>query len=123
MEKWDRKFFVRNGIVGFIAGIISGLFASGGGLVLVPAFCFFCGMDEKKSRGTSIFCVLFLVIVSGLIYFKGNFIDWGVGIKCALGGVVGGWIGSKLLKRLNEEALKAIFIVFLGYVSIKMLFF
>ncbi|MBR3152547.1 MAG: sulfite exporter TauE/SafE family protein [Clostridia bacterium] len=116
-----KKFVMKNGIIGFVAGVVSGLFASGGGLILVPAFVFFNKMNEKRSRGTSIFCILFLVLASSFIYYKENFIDWNIGIKCAIGGIIGGIIGSILLKRLDEKILKIIFIFFLGYVGIRML--
>ena len=77
----EKNFWIKNGIIGFVAGIISGLFTSGGGLILVPAFSRISKKDEKISRGTSIFCVLFLVVVSSAIYFKGDYLDWNIGIK------------------------------------------
>ena len=116
----DKKFFVKNGLIGFVAGIISGLFASGGGLILVPAFSFLDKLEEKRSRATSIFCILPLVVTSGIIYFTGNYIDWEIGIKCAIGGIIGGVIGSHLLKKLDERVLKISFIIFLMYVSYRM---
>ncbi len=117
----DKKFFLKNSIIGFVAGIITGLFASGGGLILVPAFSFLDKLEEKKSRATSILCILPLVITSGIVYFTGNYIDWNIGIKCAIGGIIGGIIGSVLLKKLDEKILKITFIIFLFYVSFKML--
>lgn len=117
----EKNFWIKNGIIGFVAGIISGLFTSGGGLILVPAFSRISKKDEKISRGTSIFCVLFLVVVSSAIYFKGDYLDWNIGIKCAIGGIIGGAIGSLILKKINEIFLKISFILFLVYMSIKML--
>ena len=108
-------------IIGFFAGIISGFFAAGGGMILVPAFLHILNLDEKKARATSIFCILPMVIVSGFFYMQGNHIDWNVGLKCAIGGIVGGFIGSKLLKKLSNNVLRIFFIVFLSYVSIKMI--
>ena len=115
------KFSWKNGVIGFLAGIVSGLFASGGGLILVPASVFLDKMDEKRSRGTSIFCVLFLVLASCFVYYRESYIEWNIGIKCAIGGIIGGVIGSRLLKKLDEKVLKIIFILFLGYVGVKML--
>ena len=37
-------------ILGFLAGIVSGLFASGGGMILVPAFIYFLDMEDKKEE-------------------------------------------------------------------------
>ena len=112
---------IKKVIVGLLAGIINGLFAAGGGMIIVPAFVHIFKMNEQKARATSIFAILPIVITSGLIYYKNNFVDWNIGIKCAIGGIIGGIIGAKLLKRLSDKILKEIFIVFLIYVSIRMI--
>ena len=108
-------------IIGFIAGIISGFFASGGGLILVPAFVYFFKLNEKQSRATSIFAVLPMVIISGILYNSGTEFDWTMGIKCAIGGIIGGFIGAKLLNKASPIILKILFIIFLLYTSIKMI--
>ena len=112
---------LKKGIIGFCAGLVSGLFATGGGLILVPAFVYLLKENEQKSRGTSIFCILPLVIISGLGYYTNNYINWEVGIKCAIGGVIGGILGAKLLKIIPEILLKLTFTAFLIYVAIRMI--
>ncbi len=76
---------------------------------------------KHGARATSIFAILPMVLASSLFYFKGNFIDWRIGILCAIGGIIGGYIGSKLLKKLSDKVLKISFIIFLFYVAIKMI--
>lgn len=107
--------------LGLIAGFISGLFAAGGGMIVVPAYVHIFKLDEANARATSIFTILPMVITSALFYYNNNYIDWNIGIKCAIGGIIGAYIGSKLLKKLSDKVLKIIFIVFLIYVSIKMI--
>ena len=107
-------------IIGMLAGIISGLFSTGGGMILVPAFMYWIELDATKSRGTSVFCILPMVITSSFFYYKGNFIDWKISILCAIGGAAGGYFGAKLLKKLPEKYLKIAFTIFLIYVSFKM---
>lgn len=108
-------------ITGFIAGLISGLFASGGGLILVPAFLYILKMEDKKARGTAICCILPMVIASSIFYYTDHYINWEIGIKCAIGGIVGGVIGAKLLKKIPTKYIKLAFTFFLLYVSIRML--
>ena len=43
-------------LVGLIVGFISGMFASGGGLLLIPAYIHFFDSSEKEARATAIFC-------------------------------------------------------------------
>lgn len=108
-------------IIGFSAGLISGLFAAGGGLILVPAFVYILNETEEKARATSIFCILPLVIISGISYYKNDYINWELAIKCAIGGIIGGIIGAKLLKIFPDIVLKISFLFFLIYTSIKMI--
>lgn len=88
-------------IIGLLAGIVSGLFSTGGGMILVPAFVHLLKLDDTKSRGTSVLCILPMVITSSFFYYKGNFINWKVAILCAIGGTVGGYIRSKTIKKIT----------------------
>lgn len=108
-------------IIGVIAGFISGFFASGGGLLLVPAFVYFFYLSEKEARASSIYAILPMVLVSGIYYYKGNYVDWELAIKCAIGGMIGAYIGSKLLKKLSSNILKITFLIFLIYVAMRMI--
>ena len=112
---------IKKVFVGIIAGFISGLFAAGGGMIVVPAFVHVFKLDEAKARATCIFAILPMVITSGLFYYNNNYIDWNIGIKCAIGGIIGGFIGSKLLKKRSDKIFKIIYIIFIVYVSIKMI--
>ena len=114
------KNFLKKIIIGLLAGFISGFFSTGGGLILVPAFIYLLEMDAQKSRGTSIFCILPMVITSSFFYYKGHYIEWKTAILCAIGGMLGGYIGAKLLKKLPTKILKIAFSIFLIYASYKM---
>ena len=113
---------IKKVIIGSLAGIISGLFSTGGGMILVPAFIHLLDIDATKARGTSIFCILPMVVTSSFFYYKGNFIDWKIAIFCAVGGTIGGYIGAKLLKILPEKIMKIAFTIFLIYISYRMIF-
>lgn len=108
-------------VIGILAGMVSGLFSTGGGMILVPAFIYLLNLEDTKARGTSVFCILPMVITSSFFYYKGNFIDWKIAVLCAIGGAIGGYFGAKLLKKLPEKVLKIAFTVFLIYASFKML--
>ena len=120
-NKKQLKKITRLSLIGFVAGLISGFFSTGGGLILVPAFLYLLEMDSQKARGTSVFCILPMVLTSSIFYYKGNFINWKVAILCGIGGAVGGYIGAKLLKKLPEKYLKIAFTIFLIYVSLRMI--
>lgn len=108
-------------VVGFFSGLVCGFFSSGGGMLLVPFFIHVLKIEDVKARGTSVFCILFLVVTSSIFYIRQNYIDINLGIKCAIGGVIGAFIGSKILFNINKKYLRILFIIFLIYSGIKMI--
>ncbi len=121
MIKDNSSFNIKKILIGIMAGIVSGLFSTGGGMILVPAFIYLLNLDDVKARGTSVFCILPMVVTSSFFYYKGNFINWKIAILCAIGGAIGGYIGAKLLKKLPKSVLKISFTIFLIYASYKMI--
>lgn len=79
------KEILKKSIIGLSAGFISGFFATGGGMILVPAFVYLLNMKAQKARGTSIFCILPMVLTSSIFYYQGNYINWNIAILCAIG--------------------------------------
>ena len=107
-------------LIGFIVGFICGFLGAGGGLVLVPFLSNVLDKDEKVSRASSVFSILFLVVVASIFHIKEIKIDYLLTIKCIIGGLIGSYFGSKLLLKLNNKILNLLFIIFLIYSGIKM---
>ena len=114
-------FYWKELVIGLGAGIICGLFASGGGMILVPAFIYLLNMKEVEARATSILCILPMVVISGIFYYQNHYINIKSGILCAIGGIIGGIIGAKLLNKIPEKYIKITFTTFLIYASFKMI--
>lgn len=108
-------------LIGLFAGVLSGLFASGGGMILLPACIYFFKLDEKEARATTIFCILPMVITTAVIYSRNQDINWSTGIKVIIGGIVGALLGTRLLQKLDNKWLKIVFIVFLFYAVFNLL--
>lgn len=114
-------------IIGLAAGILSGMVGVGGGIILVPAFVFFLGYSQHQAQGTSlgVLC-LPVVILAFLNYYldgkrTGHPIDLKVIGIIALGFIAGGYFGSKIAIRVDQQMLKRIFAVVLLYTAYKML--
>lgn len=107
--------------IGVIIGFISGMFSAGGGLILVPVCTYILKMDEKEARATTLFCIVPMVLTTAIIYNRNNFLDWNLGIKCAIGGIIGGMIGGKLLNKIPNKYLQIFFILFLFYAGFNLL--
>lgn len=117
----SRVRMIKKIIIGLVAGIISGLFSTGGGMILVPSFIYFLNMDDIKARATTITCILPMVIATTILYAKNQYLDWNLGVRVAVGGIIGGFIGSKFLNKIPKIWLKISFIIFLIYVGLKMI--
>ena len=50
--------YIKNSIIGLLAGIVSGLFSTGGGMILVPAFIHLLKMED--TQGSKSLYYLFL---------------------------------------------------------------
>ncbi len=113
---------IKISLIGLFSGLINGLFSTGAGMLLVPLFIYILKLEDKISRGTAIFCILIMVITSSIFYYQNDYIDWHKSILLALGGIIGGILGAKILKKLDEKYLKVIFIVFLIYIGFSFIF-
>ena len=112
---------LKNSIIGICAGFITGFFSTGGGMIVLPALIYFLKMDERKARATTIFAILPMVITAAIFYYKDRYFDFSLGVKCAVGGVVGGFIGTRLLKKISNKFLRGGFILFLVYAGVVMI--
>lgn len=117
----NKKAKIKKVMIGLLAGFISGLFSTGGGLILVPAFTYILQLDTVEARATSIMCILPMVLTTSFFYAKNKYIDWKLGFLCAIGGIIGSYIGSKVISKIPTYILKIAFTIFLIYVALYML--
>lgn len=110
---------IKKSVIGFISGFATGLFSTGGGTILIPSFVYFFGLNEKEARATSVCCVLPATIFSLCFYIKDKLVDIKLAVLCAIGGIIGAFIGTKLLRKLSDGILKICLAIFLLYVSIR----
>jgi len=109
-------------VVGLAAGILSGLVGVGGGIIIVPALVFFLGFTQLQAQGTSLGLLLLPVGIFAVInYYKAGHIDLKVVGIMSLAFVAGGFIGSKLALRIDQEIIKKIFAVLLFYTAFRLL--
>lgn len=113
--------FLLSAIIGAAAGLLNGLFGSGGGTILVPAMERFLKIKPQKAHATSVAIILPLTIVSAVIYSKLGEINWQPLVFISIGGVAGGFLGAKLLTRISDKWLHRIFGLFMIFAAIRMI--
>jgi uncharacterized protein len=110
------------GLVGFFAGVLSGLVGVGGGIIIVPCLVIFLGFSQQAAQGTSLGLLLLPVGIFAVInYYNKGYIDFKVVLVMSIAFIAGGWLGSKLALQLSQEVLRKIFAVVLIYTAFRML--
>lgn len=107
--------------IGLLAGILSGLFGVGGGVVMVPLQMLLLGESIKSAVRTSLGAIV-PIAISGLAQhtWNGNVL-WIPGTCLGLGGIVGAQLGTRLLPRLPDRTVNTLFRLFLIGLAVYMI--
>lgn len=109
--------------IGLGAGVLSGIFGIGGGVVIVPALILLAGFAPIMATGTSLAALLLPVGALGAYeYYKKGHLNLGAALWIALGLAIGVWFGAKLAQHLSPVQLRRSFAVFLVLVAGKVWF-
>jgi len=91
------------GAIGTAAGVFSGLFGVGGGVVIVPLLVLWLGYEEREATGTSLAAIVLIAgTAAALQAVYGNVrADYGAAIGIpAVGGVLAGtWLQQRIPTR------------------------
>ncbi len=100
--------------LGLIVGVLVGLLGIGGGVVLVPAMVYLLHFDQHMAQGTSLFILLPPIGLGALRgYWKNGQVDLRAGVYCAIGFLLGGYVGGRVAVPMPSVYLKGIFGFFL----------
>jgi len=100
--------------LGLTVGVLVGLLGIGGGVVLVPALVYLLGYDQHLAQGTSLFILLPPIGLGALReYWRNGQVDLQAGICCAVGFLLGGYVGGRIAVPLPSRDLQGIFGFFL----------
>jgi len=106
--------------IGLVAGLLSGLFGVGGGILIVPALVFLLKFDQRLAAGTSLGAIVPTSIVGVISYAASGSVEWMAALYLALGAIVGAQIGSWLLHKIPKLVLQWAFIAFLVVVIVQL---
>ena len=110
-------------LIGLAAGLLSGLFGIGGGILIVPALLLIGRMAPATATGTSLGALLLPVGALGAWqYYKNGHVDVRASALIALGLLVGAFFGARFAQGLDPLLARRAFAVFLVLVSVKVWF-
>ena len=110
--------------IGLLAGVLSGLFGIGGGIVIVPMLILLVGLTTTQAAGTSLAALLLPVGALGALeYWRGGFVDLRYAAILAVGLLLGAYLGARLGISLPVEVVQRGFGVLLVIVGVRFIFF
>jgi uncharacterized membrane protein YfcA len=108
-------------VIGLCAGVLSGLFGIGGGVIIVPSLAVFARMAPHMAIGTSLGALLLPVgLLGAMQYYKAGHLDVRASLLIALGLFVGVFAGAKLGLSLAPVTIRRLFAVFLAILAVRM---
>lgn len=102
-------------LAGFAAGVASGLFGVGGGVLMVPAALYLApGTDFHLAKAASLVVIVASAGIGVWTHHRRASVDFRNGALLALGGFVGAILSTLFVERVEDRVLGALFGVFLA---------
>ncbi len=115
----DRTEIAMMLLLGGCAGVLSGMFGIGGGLIIVPVLIVMCDLDPKTAVGTSLFALLLPTGLLGVLeYWRRGELRFVPGLLIAFGIFCGAYLGARITGSMSASTMKRVYAVFLIAVAI-----
>ena len=76
-------------VLGFVGGVLSGLFGVGGGILFVPVLVLVLGLTQVHAEATSLLAILPTVIAGAWQQHRYGNVDWRAALLVGLGSIAG----------------------------------
>jgi uncharacterized membrane protein YfcA len=108
-------------VIGLLAGVLSGLFGIGGGVLIVSAMVVLLRVPILEATGTSLAALLLPVGILGAIeYHRAGNVQLVPAALIAGGLFLGTWAGARWAHTLGPVALQRMFAVFLLVMAVRL---
>jgi uncharacterized protein len=109
--------------IGSVAGILSGIFGIGGGIVIIPALVYILGFSQHRATGTSLAVLLPPIgIAAFLEYYRRGNVDIPSAVIIACTVLFGAWIGSLFSNRISDPVLRLSFGVLVVIMGVALIY-
>ncbi len=105
--------------IGLILGLLSSFLNIGGGPFNLIVLSYFFSMDSKTAALNSLYIILFSQVanlISTFIQGEIPSIKWGMLISMMISGAIGGYVGRRIAKHIDNEKTDRLFFVLLGII-------
>ncbi|HET9544757.1 MAG TPA: sulfite exporter TauE/SafE family protein [Gaiellaceae bacterium] len=95
--------------LGFAAGVLSGTFGVGGGILFVPTLTLVVGLSQLGAQATSLAAMIPVVVLGAWRQHRVGAVDWRAATIAGLASGVGVAGGALLADALGDETLRRLF--------------
>ncbi len=106
----------------FIAGLAAGMLGIGAGAFKVSVHEVVLRMPSKVSSTTSNFIIGMTALAGASVYFASGLLYLDLAAPMAVGATIGALMGGRVLNRLSNKSVRALFLVILVYLIVQMLY-
>jgi len=103
--------------IGTAAGLASGLFGVGGGIVIVPLLVLWLGYAEREATGTSLVAIVVIAAVATAVHAAYGNVHVREGLLVGVPAVAGVLLGTELQRRISTRAISLSFAALLVLVA------
>lgn len=108
-------------VVGLLAGVLSGLFGIGGGVLIVSAMVILLHVPIHQATGTSLAALLLPVgLLGAMEYYRAGNVHLVPAGLIAVGLFFGTWAGARWAQSIGPVALQRSFAVFLVVMAVRL---
>ena len=104
-------------VLGFGAGVLSGMFGVGGGILFVPTLVLVVGLGQLEAQSTSLAAIIPVVAFGAWQQHHAGNVRWRYGLIIGVVSVAGVLAGASLAISLDEDLLRRLFAGFLIVVA------
>ena len=108
-------------VLGFAAGVLSGMFGVGGGILFVPTLSLVVGLTHLEAQATSLAAIMPVVAVGAWRQDRYGNVRWRAALWIGLTSAVGVAVGVVLADSLSDDVLRRMFAALLLLVSARLL--
>jgi uncharacterized membrane protein YfcA len=99
--------------LGFAAGVLSGLFGVGGGILFVPTLTLVVGLTQIEAQATSLAAMIPVVALGAWRQHRRGLVRWRAALVVGLASGAGVAGGALLANELGNDTLRILFAVLL----------
>ena len=106
--------------IGLMAGVLSGLLGVGGGILMVPAMVLLLRFSQHRAHATSLAAIVPIALMAFVSYAAAGEASYLAAALLAPTSMVGANLGARLMRRLDEVALRRVFGLVMMAVAVRM---